>query len=151
MVTFNFLDERVHLPLVEGEFFSLFLLPLLAEGAIYLPHLADLLMPQAKEKYDLLLEKGLWTRGTPQYPKKNNIATFHLDPGCQRFGGFCMEAGLANQDDIDLTVVKWQHEEHQLEASTPPITTREWVNQKKVSFDYIISPISTREVDSKFK
>ena len=66
MVVFDFLDERVHLSPVKGAFFSLVLLPLLAEGAIYLPHLADLLMPQAKEKYDLLPEKGLWTYGTPQ-------------------------------------------------------------------------------------
>ena len=62
-----------------------------------------------------------------------------------------MEVGLVNQDVINLTVVKWQHEEHQLEASTPPITTQEWANENKVSFDYDRSPISTKEVDFKFK
>ena len=76
MVVFDFLDERVHLSPVKGGLFLLVLLPLLAEGAIYLPHLADLLMPWAKEKYDLLPRKGLRTHGTPQRPKTNSIATF---------------------------------------------------------------------------
>ena len=73
MVAFDFLDERVHFPPVKGGLFSLVLL---AEGAIYLPHLADLLMPWAKKEYNLLPRKGLRTHGTPQRPKKNSIATF---------------------------------------------------------------------------